>query len=104
MKNKCLVFATGGANSNHNLISNKLKTLAEELQEKLKIVLLFDNDEVGEKNSKELTELLKHKYIEVRDLSKKLFQNSKDLNEELIRDRKELERRLNIVNEVLKTK
>ena len=104
LKNKCLVFASGGANSNHNLIANKLKTLAEELQEKLKIVLIFDNDEVGEKNSKELTELLKHKYIEVRDLSKKLFQNSKDINEELVRDRKELERRLNIVNEVLKTK
>lgn len=94
-KNKCLAFATGGADSNHDLIANKINNIATELDHKINIFILFDNDEAGEHNTSLLTELFNKNYINVyTKMSKFLFKNSKDISEEFKNNRDELETRI----------
>lgn len=94
-KNKCLAFSTGGADSNHDLIVNKINNIATELDHKINIFILFDNDEAGEHNTSLLTELFNKKYINIyTKMSKFLFKNSKDISEEFKNNRDELETRI----------
>ena len=94
-KNKCLCFATGGADSNHNLIANKINDIASRLNYKVNVFILFDNDEAGEHNTSLLAELFNKNYINVyTKMSKFLFKNSKDISEEFKNNRAELETRI----------
>ena len=94
-KNKCLCFATGGADSNHNLIANKINDIASRLNYKVNVFILFDNDEAGEHNTTLLAELFNKNYINVyTKMSKFLFKNSKDISEEFKNNRAELEIRI----------
>ena len=94
-KNKCLCFATGGADSNHNLIANKINDIAGRLNYKVNVFILFDNDEAGEHNTSLLAELFNKNYINVyTKMSKFLFKNSKDISEEFKNNRDELETRI----------
>ena len=94
-KNKCLCFATGGADSNHNLIANKINDIAGRLNYKVNVFILFDNDEAGEHNTSLLAELFNKNYINVyKNMSKFLFKNSKDISEEFKNNRMELETRI----------
>lgn len=94
-KNKCLAFSTGGADSNHDLIANKINNIALELKHKINIFILYDNDEAGEYNTSLLTELFNKNYINVyTKISKFLFKNSKDISEEFKNNRTELETRI----------
>lgn len=94
-KNKCLAFSTGGADSNHNLIANKINNIASQLNYKINIFILFDNDDAGEHNTYLLAELFNKNYINVyKNMSKFLFKNSKDISEEFKNNRDELETRI----------
>ena len=94
-KNKCLAFATGGADSNHILIANKINDIAGRLNYKVNVFIIFDNDEAGEHNTSLLTELFNKNYINVyTKISKFLFKNSKDISEEFKNNRTELETRI----------
>ena len=94
-KNKCLAFASGGADSNHNLIADKINDIASQLDHKINIFILFDNDEAGEHNTSLLAELFNKNYINVyKNMSKFLFKNSKDISEEFKNNRVELETRI----------
>ena len=94
-KNKCLCFATGGADSNHNLIANKINDIAGRLNYKVNVFILFDNDEAGEHNTSLLAELFNKNYINVyTKMSKFLFKNSKDISDEFKNNRVELETRI----------
>lgn len=94
-KNKCLAFATGGADSNHDLIANKINNIALELKHKINIFILYDNDEAGEHNTSLIAELFNKNYINVYNkISKFLFKNSKDISEEFKNNRTELETRI----------
>lgn len=94
-KNKCLAFSTGGADSNHDLIANKINNIALELKHKINIFILYDNDEAGEHNTSLITELFDKNYINVyTKMSKFLFKNSKDISEEFKNNRIELETRI----------
>ncbi|PHI11173.1 toprim domain-containing protein (plasmid) [Fusobacterium polymorphum] len=94
-KNKCLAFSTGGADSNHNLIANKINDIAGRLNYKVNVFILFDNDEAGEHNTSLLAELFNKNYINVyTKMSKFLFKNSKDISEEFKNNRDELETRI----------
>ncbi len=94
-KNKCLAFSTGGADSNHNLIADKINSIASQLNYKINIFILFDNDEAGEHNTSLLAELFNKNYINVyKNMSKFLFKNSKDISEEFKNNRVELETRI----------
>ena len=94
-KNKCLCFATGGADSNHNLIANKINDIAGRLNYKVNVFIMFDNDEAGENNISLLAELFNKNYINVyKNMSKFLFKNSKDISEEFKNNRMELETRI----------
>ena len=94
-KNKCLAFATGGADSNHDLIANKINNIVSQLNYKINIFILFDNDEAGEHNTSLLAELFNKNYINVyTKISKFLFKNSKDISEEFKNNRDELETRI----------
>ncbi|WP_339065565.1 toprim domain-containing protein [Fusobacterium polymorphum] len=94
-KNKCLAFATGGADSNHILIANKINDIAGRLNYKVNVFIIFDNDEAGEYNTSLLTELFNKNYINVyTKMSKFLFKNSKDISEEFRNNRDELETRI----------
>ena len=94
-KNKCLAFASGGADSNHNLIANKINDIASQLNYKINIFVLFDNDETGEHNTSLIAELFNKNYINVyTKMSKFLFKNSKDISEEFKNNRDELETRI----------
>lgn len=94
-KNKCLCFATGGADSNHNLIASKINDIAGRLNYKVNVFILFDNDEAGEHNTTLLAELFNKNYINVyTKMSKFLFKNSKDISEEFKNNRVELETRI----------
>ena len=94
-KNKCLCFATGGADSNHNLIANKINDIAGRLNYKVNVFILFDNDEAGEHNTSLLAELFNKNYINVyTKMSKFLFKNSKDISDEFKNNRAELEIRI----------
>lgn len=94
-KNKCLAFSTGGADSNHTLIANKINNIANELNHKINIFICFDNDEAGEHNTSLIAELFDKNYINVyKNMSKFLFKNSKDISEEFKNNRDELETRI----------
>ena len=94
-KNKCLCFATGGADSNHSLIANKINDIASQLNYKINIFILFDNDEAGENNTTLLAELFNKNYINVyTKMSKFLFKNNKDISDEFKNNRTELETRI----------
>lgn len=94
-KNKCLAFSTGGADSNHNLIADKINNIASQLNYKINIFILFDNDEAGENNTSLLAELFNKNYINVyTKMSKFLFKNSKDISDEFKNNRAELEIRI----------
>ena len=94
-KNKCLAFSTGGADSNHDLIANKINNIASQLNYKINIFILFDNDEAGEHNTSLLAELFNKNYINVyKNMSKFLFKNSKDISDEFKNNRAELETRI----------
>lgn len=94
-KNKCLAFATGGADSNHFLIADKINNIASQLDHKINIFILFDNDEAGEHNTSLIAELFNKNYINVyTKMSKFLFKNSKDISEEFKNNRDELETRI----------
>ena len=94
-KNKCLALSTGGADSNHNLIANKINDIASQLVHKINIFILFDNDEAGEYNTTLIAELFNKNYINVyTKMSKFLFKNSKDISEEFKNNRAELETRI----------
>lgn len=93
--NKCLAFSTGGADSNHDLIVNKINNIALELKHKINIFILFDNDEAGENNISLIAELFNKNYINVyTKMSKFLFKNSKDISDEFKNNRAELETRI----------
>lgn len=94
-KNKCLAFSTGGADSNHFLIADKINNIASQLDHKINIFILFDNDEAGEHNTSLIAELFNKNYINVyTKISKFLFKNSKDISEEFKNNRDELETRI----------
>lgn len=94
-KNKCLAFSTGGADSNHNLIANKINDIAGRLNYKVNVFIMFDNDEAGEHNTSLLAELFNKNYINVyKNMSKFLFKNNKDISEEFKNNRDELETRI----------
>lgn len=94
-KNKCLAFSTGGADSNHNLIANKINDIAGRLNYKVNVFIMFDNDEAGEHNTSLLAELFNKNYINVyKNMSKFLFKNNKDISEKFKNNRDELETRI----------
>jgi len=94
-KNKCLAFSTGGADSNHDLIANKINDIASRLNYKVNVFIMFDNDEAGEHNTSLIAKLFNKNYINVyTKISKFLFKNSKDISEEFKNNRDELETRI----------
>ena len=94
-KNKCLAFSTGGADSNHFLIADKINNIAGTLNHKVNVFILFDNDEAGEHNTSLLAELFNKNYINIyTKMSKFLFKNNKDISEEFKNNRDELETRI----------
>lgn len=101
-KNKFLTFATGGATNNHSLIADKINNIASQLDHKLNIFILFDNDEAGENNTSLLAELFNKNYINVyTKMSKFLFKNSKDISDEFKNNREELQERINcLINKI----
>ena len=93
--NKCLAFSTGGADSNHNLIADKINSVADKIDNKVNVFILFDNDIAGEHNTSLLAELFNKNYINVyTKMSKFLFKNSKDITDEFKINRAELESRI----------
>jgi len=93
--NKCLAFATGGADSNHSLIADRINDIASALNHKVNVFIIFDNDEAGENNTSLLADLFNKNYINVyKDMSKFLFKNSKDISDEFKNNRAELETRI----------
>lgn len=94
-KNKCLAISTGGADSNHNLIADKINNIASQLDHKINIFILFDNDKAGENNTSLIAKLFNKNYINVyTKMSKFLFKNSKDISDEFKNNRAELETRI----------
>lgn len=103
LKNNCVAFSTGGANSNYKLIADRVNSIAEifKMKYKKKLIanLLFDNDEAGQRGSEELAKHFDKDLVIVHTaLSKLIFPNSKDLNEELQKNRKRLQESIKIMN------
>lgn len=102
LKNNCVAFSSGGANSNYTLIANRVNAIAKifQMKYKKKLVanLLFDNDDAGQRGAEELKEHFNKDFVEVHILSKLIFPDSKDLNEELQKNRKRLEESVKIMN------
>lgn len=93
--NKCLAFSTGGADSNHNLIADKINNIASTLNHKVNVFIMFDNDIAGENNTTSLAELFNKNKVNVyTKMSKFLFKNSKDITDEFKVNREELESRI----------
>lgn len=93
--NKCLAFSTGGADSNHNLIADKINSVADKIDNKVNVFILFDNDIAGENNTTLLAELFNKNKVNVyTKMSKFLFKNSKDITDEFKINRAELENRI----------
>jgi len=93
--NKCLAFSTGGADSNHSLIADRINDIASTLNHKINIFILFDNDVAGENNTTLLAELFNKNKVNVyTKMSKFLFKNSKDISDEFKNNRVELENRI----------
>lgn len=101
-KNKFLTFATGGADSNHKLIADRINKIAGTLNHKVNVFVLFDNDKTGEYNATLLADLFNKNYINVyKDMSKFLFKNSKDISDEFKINREELQERINcLINKI----
>lgn len=108
LQNKCLVFSTGGAVSTQNLIANRIKEVAEEVfgksSKKLNIILLFDNDNAGEKGQEKLYNLIKDcEYINVyKNFVPLLLKNNKDINEAFTKDRETFITNLEIIDKNLR--
>lgn len=108
LKNQCLTFSTGGAVSTQNLIANRIKEVAEEVfrktNKKLNIILLFDNDNAGEKGQEKLYNLIKdYEYINVyKNFVPLLLKSSKDINEAFTKDRNEFILNLQIIDKNLR--
>lgn len=108
LQNKCLAFSSGGATSTQDLIANRIMEVAEEVyiktNKKLNIVLLFDNDQVGEKGQEKLYNLIKDcEYINVyKNFVPLLLKNSKDINEAFTKDRETFITNLQIIDKNLR--
>lgn len=107
LQNKCLAFSTGGAVSTQNLIATRIKEVAEEVfrksSKKLNIILLFDNDNAGEKGQEKLYNLLKDcEYINIyKNFVPMLLKNYKDINEAFTKDREIFITNLKIIDKNL---
>ena len=108
LKNKCLTFSTGGAVSTQDLIANRIKEVAEEVfrktSKKLNIILLFDNDNAGEKGQEKLYNLIKNcEYINVyKNFVPMLLKEYKDINEAFTKDRETFITNLQIIDKNLR--
>lgn len=108
LQNKCLTFSSGGATSTQNLIATRIKEVAEEVfrktNKKLNIILLFDNDNAGEKGQEKLYNLIKgYEYINVyKNFVPLLLKNSKDINEAFTKDRETFITNLQIIDKNLR--
>ena len=108
LQNKCLAFSTGGAVSTQDLIANRMKEVAEEVfrktNKKLNIILLFDNDNAGEKGQEKLCNLIKDcEYINVyKNFVPLLLKNNKDINEAFTKDRETFITNLEIIDKNLR--
>lgn len=108
LQNKCLSFSSGGATSTQDLIANRIKEVAEEVyiktNKKLNVVLLFDNDQVGEKGQEKLYNLIKDcEYINVyKNFVPLLLKNNKDINEAFTKDRETFITNLEIIDKNLR--
>lgn len=108
LQNKCLAFSSGGATSTQDLIANRIMEVAEEVfrktSKKLNIILLFDNDQVGEKGQEKLYNLIKNcEYINVyKNFVPLLLKNSKDINEAFTKDRETFITNLEIIDKNLR--
>ena len=108
LKNKCLAFSTGGAVSTQDLIANRIKEIAEEVfrktSKKLNIILLFDNDNAGEKGQEKLYNLIKDcDYINVyKNFVPMLLKSYKDINEAFTKDRETFITNLEIIDKNLR--
>ena len=107
LKNKCLAFSTGGAVSTQDLIANRIKEVAEEVfrktSKKLNIILLFDNDNAGEKGQEKLYNLIKNcEYVNVyKNFVPMLLKEYKDINEAFTKDREIFITNLKIIDKNL---
>lgn len=108
LQNKCLSFSSGGATSTQDLIANRIKEVAKEVytktNKKLNIILLFDNDNAGEKGQEKLYNLIKgYEYINVyKNFVPLLLKNSKDINEAFTKDRETFITNLEIIDKNLR--
>lgn len=108
LKNQCLAFSSGGATSTQDLIANRIKEVAKEVytktNKKLNIVLLFDNDQVGEKGQEKLYNLIKDcDYINVyKNFVPLLLKECKDINEAFTKDRETFITNLQIIDKNLR--
>lgn len=103
LKNNCVAFSSGGANSNYKLIADRVNSIAEifKMKYKKKLIanLLYDNDEAGQSGAEELAKHFDKDLVIVHTaLSNLIFPDSKDLNEELQKNRKRLEESIKIMN------
>ena len=105
LQNKCLSFATSGANSTQELIADRLIKVAEEVynltNKKINVILLFDNDNAGAKGEKKLSDLLENKYINLHSEFKNILGESKDINEEFKKNRIKFIYNLDKINKTL---
>ena len=105
LQNKCLAFATSGANSTQELIADRLIKIAEEVynltHKKINVILLLDNDEAGTKGEIKLTDLLENKYINLHSEFKNILGESKDINEEFKKNRIKFIYNLDKINKTL---
>ena len=108
LNNQCLAFSSGGATSTQDLIANRIKEVAEEVfrktNKKLNIVLLFDNDNAGEKGQEKLYNLIKdYEYINVyKNFVPMLLKECKDINEAFTKDRETFITNLQIIDKNLR--
>ena len=103
LKNNCVAFSSGGANSNYKLIADRVNSIAEifKMKYKKKLIanLLYDHDEAGQSGAEELAKHFDKDLVIVHTaLSNLIFPDSKDLNEELQKNRKRLEESIKIMN------
>lgn len=108
LQNKCLTFSSGGATSTQDLIANRIKEVAKEVyiktNKKLNIILLFDNDQIGEKGQEKLYNLIKDcEYINVyKNFVPLLLKECKDINEAFTKDRETFITNLEIIDKNLR--
>lgn len=108
LQNKCLVFSSGGATSTQDLIANRIKEVAKEVyiktNKKLNIILLFDNDQIGEKGQEKLYNLIKDcDYINVyKNFVPMLLKEHKDINEAFTKNREAFITNLEIIDKNLR--